>query len=135
MLIGGEWVDAADDATPEVRDPATGEIITTVPAAGARMSMLRSKRQARRLLRRHGQGFRAEDRERLIHRLAELSEPRIGIPKTIFSNIIRALRSPTVLRNPDIPPYKPLKCLIRRISSSTWSQRWLTHRYESFNLN
>ena len=34
MLIGGEWCDAVSGARIEVRDPATGDVITTVPAAG-----------------------------------------------------------------------------------------------------
>ena len=35
MLIGGEWRDARSGARMDVRDPATGEVLTTVPAAGA----------------------------------------------------------------------------------------------------
>ena len=34
MLIGGEWRDAADGAVMEIRNPATGELVDTVPAAG-----------------------------------------------------------------------------------------------------
>ncbi|MEO8597666.1 MAG: aldehyde dehydrogenase family protein [Candidatus Solibacter sp.] len=34
MLIQGEWVDAADGRTLEVRNPANGEVIDTVPQAG-----------------------------------------------------------------------------------------------------
>jgi phenylacetaldehyde dehydrogenase len=33
MLIGSEWRDAASGARAEVRDPATGDVIATVPAA------------------------------------------------------------------------------------------------------
>ena len=32
QFIGGEWVDAADGATFEDRDPFTGEVVATVPA-------------------------------------------------------------------------------------------------------
>lgn len=35
MLIGGEWVAARDGATLDVTDPATGDVIGTIPAAGA----------------------------------------------------------------------------------------------------
>jgi len=35
MLIGGRFVDAADGAVAEVRDPSTGAQLTTVPSAGA----------------------------------------------------------------------------------------------------
>ena len=34
MLIGGEWVEALSGATIETRNPATGELLATVPAAG-----------------------------------------------------------------------------------------------------
>ena len=34
MLIGGEWRDAADGAVMEIRNPATGELVDAVPAAG-----------------------------------------------------------------------------------------------------
>lgn len=34
MLIDGHWTDAADGATIDVTNPATGEVIDTVPAAG-----------------------------------------------------------------------------------------------------
>ena len=33
--VNGEWIDAADGATLDVDNPATGEIIGTVPALGA----------------------------------------------------------------------------------------------------
>ncbi len=35
MLIGGEWVDAAGGGTFETRDPATGEVLATVPRGQA----------------------------------------------------------------------------------------------------
>jgi acyl-CoA reductase-like NAD-dependent aldehyde dehydrogenase len=35
QFIGGEWVDAADAATFEDRDPYTGDVVATVAAAGA----------------------------------------------------------------------------------------------------
>ena len=34
LLIGGEWVDAADGRTFETIDPATGEVICAVAQAG-----------------------------------------------------------------------------------------------------
>jgi phenylacetaldehyde dehydrogenase len=34
LLIGGEWVDAADGTTFETLDPATGEVLARVPAGG-----------------------------------------------------------------------------------------------------
>src|SRR5690606_12522367 len=35
MLMGGRFVEAADGAVAEVRDPSTGARLTTVPSAGA----------------------------------------------------------------------------------------------------
>jgi hypothetical protein len=35
LLIGGEWIDAADGSTFETVDPATGEVLARVPAGGA----------------------------------------------------------------------------------------------------
>jgi len=34
MLIGADWCDALSGRRLEVRDPATAEVVTTVPAAG-----------------------------------------------------------------------------------------------------
>ena len=33
MIIGGEWCNASDGATTEIRNPATGEIVDRVPSA------------------------------------------------------------------------------------------------------
>ena len=35
QFIGGNWIDAADGATFEDRDPYTGDVVATVPAGGA----------------------------------------------------------------------------------------------------
>ena len=35
MLIGAEWCDARSGRRLDVRDPATAEVVTTVPAADA----------------------------------------------------------------------------------------------------
>src|SRR5512147_2772311 len=34
MLIGGAWVDAVSGASRELRDPASGDVVATVPEAG-----------------------------------------------------------------------------------------------------
>jgi phenylacetaldehyde dehydrogenase len=74
MLIGANWVDAADGAQLEVRNPATGEVFTHVPA-GAAADVDRAVRAAR-------SAFEAPEwsemlpaqRERLLLRLADLVE-------------------------------------------------------------
>jgi phenylacetaldehyde dehydrogenase len=74
MLIGANWVDAADGARLEVRNPATGEVFTHVPA-GAAADVDRAVRAAR-------SAFEAPEwsemlparRERLLLRLADLVE-------------------------------------------------------------
>ena len=34
QFIGGRWVDSASGETLEVENPATGEVVATVPASG-----------------------------------------------------------------------------------------------------
>ncbi len=50
LLIGGEWVEAADGTTFETVDPATGEVLARVPAGGA-ADVDRAVRAARRAFR------------------------------------------------------------------------------------
>lgn len=74
MLIGGAWCEAADSTTLDVVDPATGQAFTTVPAGG-KEDIDRAVRAARQAFE---QGdwprMRGVDRERLLHRLADLIE-------------------------------------------------------------
>jgi len=72
MLIGAEWCDAISGARIDVRDPASGDIITTVPAADA-ADVDRAVRQARATFESREWGAaRPVDRERWLLRLAEL---------------------------------------------------------------
>lgn len=74
MLIGGAWCEAADSTTLDVVDPATGQAFATVPAGG-KEDIDRAVRAAREAFE---QGdwprMRGVDRERLLHRLADLIE-------------------------------------------------------------
>ena len=70
-------MDAADDTTLEVCDPATGEIITTVPAAGAKDVDAAVQAAGAAFIGPTWVGLRAEDREQLVHRLAEMIEHHI----------------------------------------------------------
>lgn len=74
MLIGGAWCEAADSTTLDVVDPATGQAFATVPAGG-KEDIDRAVRAARQAFE---QGdwprMRGVDRERLLHRLADLIE-------------------------------------------------------------
>jgi acyl-CoA reductase-like NAD-dependent aldehyde dehydrogenase len=75
LLIDGEWRDAADGGTLDVEDPATGETVATVAAAGAE-DVERAVRAAARAFA-EGSPWRrltAADRGLLIHRLADLME-------------------------------------------------------------
>src|SRR3954471_15943059 len=75
LLIGGEKVDAADGATFETLDPATGNVITTVAQAGA-ADVDRAVAAARAAFE-HGSPWRAMspgDRGLAITRLAMLME-------------------------------------------------------------
>jgi len=74
LLVGGEWVPAADGAALDVHDPATGEAFDRVPAGGA-ADVDRAVRAARAAF--EGGDWpnaRPAQRERLLLRLADLIE-------------------------------------------------------------
>ncbi len=74
MLIGGEWVDAANGERLDVRNPATGEVFATVPAGGA-VDVDRAVRAARTAFDSGAWcGFSPAARERLLLKLADLIE-------------------------------------------------------------
>jgi phenylacetaldehyde dehydrogenase len=77
MLIGDSWVEAADGATLEVHDPATGETIATVPAGGARDVDAAVTAANAAFGSSSWAGLRPLERERLIHQLANLLEANI----------------------------------------------------------
>ncbi len=74
ILIGGQWVDAQEDGTLDVHDPATGEIFAKVPA-GTASDVDRAVSAARRAFE-DGEWpqMRPAQRERLLLRLADLVE-------------------------------------------------------------
>ena len=74
MLIGGDWRDAASGETIDVRDPATGETFTTVPAGAATDvdAAVRAARVAFESV--EWGGARPVDRERWLLKLADLVE-------------------------------------------------------------
>ena len=71
LLIGGEWVDAADGRTFDTIDPATGDVIASVAQAGAE-DVDRAVRAARAALEGEWSKLPAAGRERLMHWLADL---------------------------------------------------------------
>ena len=74
MLIGAHWVDAAGGARLEVRNPATGEVFTHVPA-GAALDVDHAVRAARSAFEApEWSGMLPAQRERLLLRLADLVE-------------------------------------------------------------
>ena len=74
MLIGADWCDAASGRRLEVRDPATAEVVTTVPAAGAE-DVDRAVKAARAAFEgREWGAARPVDRERWLLKLADLLE-------------------------------------------------------------
>ncbi|MER5529151.1 aldehyde dehydrogenase family protein [Streptomyces sp. NPDC002677] len=73
MLVGGVWADALDGAVLETLDPATEEVLTTVPLGGA-ADVDRAVRAARAAFE-PGSPWRRlspSQRGRLIHRLGDL---------------------------------------------------------------
>ncbi len=74
MLIGADWVDAADGTRLDVRNPATGEVFATVPAGGA-VDVDRAVRAARAAFDSGAwSGLSPAGRERLLLKLADLIE-------------------------------------------------------------
>ena len=71
LLIGGDWVDAADGATFETTDPGNGEVLTTV-AHGKAEDVDRAVRAARKALTGPGSTMTPSERGRAIHRLGDL---------------------------------------------------------------
>ena len=73
LLIGGEWVEAADGRTFETMDPSTGEAICEVAHAGAE-DVERAAKAARTALEGPWGKMPAAGRSQLINRLADLIE-------------------------------------------------------------
>src|SRR5437588_5688 len=76
LLIGGSWAPAADGATFDTLDPATGRAITSVAQGGA-SDVDAAVAAAREALGSGSDGWRslpAAQRARLINRLADLVE-------------------------------------------------------------
>ncbi|MGC4251724.1 MAG: aldehyde dehydrogenase family protein [Sphingobium sp.] len=73
MLIGGDWVDAQSGETLAVQDPATGEVITHVPA-GDKADVDAAVRAARKALAGPWRTMTPQERTRLMWRLADLIE-------------------------------------------------------------
>ena len=74
MLIGGEWLDARNGATLEVRNPATEEVIARVPAAEAADVDAAVKAARVAFESKEWSQARPVDRERWLLKLAELLE-------------------------------------------------------------
>lgn len=74
LLIGGEWVNAAAGGTFEVRDPSSDKVISNV-AAGEAEDVNRAVAAARKAFESpEWSRMKPTDRERLIHKLADLIE-------------------------------------------------------------
>lgn len=73
MYIDGQWVDAVSGEVFETHDPATGEVIATVPAASVH-DVDRAVRAARRAFDdgTWGQAVSERERARILHRMADL---------------------------------------------------------------
>ncbi len=73
LLIGGEWVEAADGATFETLDPSTGRPLTRVAAGGAE-DVDRAVRAARAALDGPWSRITPAERARMLWRVADLIE-------------------------------------------------------------
>lgn len=77
LLVGNSWVEAHDGGTLDVRDPATGEVIAVVSAAGRRDVDAAVDAAHAAFVSPAWAGLRPVERERLVHRLANLIEANI----------------------------------------------------------
>src|SRR5579872_4452240 len=73
MLIGGRWVDAISGNTLETRNPATGELLATVPRTGAR-DIDAAVQAAADAFNGPWSRFKPYQRQQLLLRIAELFE-------------------------------------------------------------
>lgn len=73
MLIGGEWVDSLSGETMETRNPATGEVLATVPRGRAE-DIDRAVTAARSALSGPWSKFTPAERQRVLLRAADLVE-------------------------------------------------------------
>ena len=74
MLIGGDWCEAVSGRRLDVRDPATAEAVTSVPASDAADADLAVKAARAAFESREWSGARPVDRERWLLKLADLLE-------------------------------------------------------------
>jgi acyl-CoA reductase-like NAD-dependent aldehyde dehydrogenase len=74
MRIGGEWVDAADGAIFETRNPATGEVLALLPRAGRQDA--RTAVEAAGRARPRAAGTSAFERAEQCHAVADLLDSR-----------------------------------------------------------
>lgn len=73
MFIGGLWVDAASGQTFETRNPATGEVVATVPRGG-KQDIERAVAAARNAFDGPWSRFKPHERQKLLLRIADLFE-------------------------------------------------------------
>lgn len=73
MFIGGAWVDAASGRVFETRNPATGELLATVPAADA-TDIDRAVKAARAAFEGPWSKFNPHERQKVILKIADLFE-------------------------------------------------------------
>lgn len=71
MFIGGEWVDALSGAVMETRNPATGEVLATVPRSG-KADTDRAVSAARSAFEDPWSRFKPHERQTLLNRIADL---------------------------------------------------------------
>lgn len=71
MFVGGEWVDALSGVTMATRNPATGELLATVPRAG-KADIDRAVSAARKAFDGPWSRFKPHERQTLLIRIADL---------------------------------------------------------------
>ncbi len=94
MLLGGEWTDAGSGATMETRNPATGELLATVPAADQRdvERAVRAALSAQPEWRRRGPRERARLLEQVAARLEAEGERLAWLDAADSGNPLQGMR-------------------------------------------
>lgn len=94
MLVGGQWTDASSGATFETRNPATGELLATIPAADAQdvERAVRAGMAAQPEWRRRGPRERARLLEQVAARLEADAERLALLDSADSGNPLQGMR-------------------------------------------
>ena len=138
MLIGAEWRDALSGERLDVRDPATGEAVTSVPAAAAADVDLAVRAARAAFESREWGSSRPVDRERWLLKLADLLETnddsvfyyRIHSPVVLIEFDHQTPVGLTHLYPRGVPYREHIHAVVRTPNGNDYGKDLLRHHYE-----